>query len=669
MKTRLDPEPLDGPDAPVAAGSGRPIRVSPAIRPVDDQPVPSPSRRRWWWPWRMRHVVAGIAAVLMALFAWLAVTAPLSKSLRPIAPPSVTLLSVQGNAIARRGAVIDRPVDVAKLPAHVPEAFLAIEDRRFYSHWGIDPRGIARAAWHNLRAGGVREGGSTITQQLAKVAFLEADRTLFRKAQEVLIAFWLEAWLTKQEILSRYLSNVYFGDNVYGLRAASLHYFSKQPERLGIGEAAMLAGLVKAPSRLAPSGNLAGARARQTLVVAAMQQAKFINAATARGVRPARLHLRPVRDVPTGTYFADWVMPAARDRAGDFYTEQSVATTLDSRLQAAAERAVARAGLGGAQVALAAMRPDGRVVAMVGGRRYADSPFNRATQALRQPGSTFKLFVYLAALRAGMTPNDEIEDAPLTIDGWKPANADGRYRGRITLREAFARSSNVAAVRLAERVGRDQVIRAARDLGITSPLKPGPTLALGTSGVTLLELTSAYAAVAAEAYPVAPHGLPEEEKGWLQAFWSGQHHFDRSQSEMLRVLLAATVSAGTARAASLPVRAYGKTGTTQDNRDALFIGFAGDLVTGVWVGNDDNSPLHGVYGGGAPARIWRDFTARALGIAPPPGRPAFKPEDILPDLDLPPINANFTVGDTNIGVDFNQQKGLTITAQPEEPAR
>jgi penicillin-binding protein 1A len=597
---------------------------------------PGSGPRRRWWP----RVVALVLLLFLLLVAWLAITAPLSRSLRPTAPPSVTLLAADGRPIARRGATIDRMVDVAKLPRHVPQAFVAIEDRRFYSHFGIDPQGIARAAWHNLRAGRVREGGSTITQQLSKVAFLDADRTAARKLREMMIAFWLEAWLTKDEILSRYLSTVYFGDNVYGLRAASRHYFSKQPERLTVSEAAMLAGLMKAPSRLAPSTNLAGARARQQVVVAAMHDAGFLTDGQARAVQPARVRLMAVRSIPTGTYFADWTMPDARDRAGAVYAEQEVTTTLDRRIQQAAERAIARAPLGKAQVALVAMRPDGQIVAMIGGRSYKASSFNRATQARRQPGSTFKLFVYLAALRAGMTPDDRIKDAPIEIEGWRPANSDRRYRGQITLREAFARSSNVAAVRLAERVGRDKVVRAARDLGVRSPLRQNASMALGTSGMTLLELTSAYAAVAANAYPVPPHGLPEEERSWIATLWDRQRHFGRSQQQMLLDLLSATVNEGTGRSAALRTQVFGKTGTTQDNRDAIFIGFAGDLITGVWIGNDDNSPLGNVAGGGLPARIWRDFMSSAIGSAPlvqaarEPASTADPDEDPNADFDI-----------------------------------
>jgi len=598
----------------------------------DDQPqIASPPRRRWRW------VVRGIAA-LIVLFcvavAWLAITAPLSKSLEPITPPSITLLAADGRTpIARRGATIGKPVDVSKLPRHVTQAFIAIEDRRFYRHWGIDPWGIGRAMVHNLAARGLREGGSTITQQLAKNAFLDSDRTAGRKLREVMIAFWLEAWLTKDEILSRYLSNVYFGDNVYGLDAAARHYFSTTPARLTVGQAAMLAGLVKAPSRLAPTGNLSGARARQKLVVGAMVAADFLTEREAARVAPARLRVDRVAPLPNGSYFADWVLPAARDQAGAITAETQVTTTLDARLQRAAERAARRAGLRKAQVAIVAMRPDGRVVAMVGGKSYADSPFNRATQAQRQAGSAFKLFVYLAALRSGMTPESMVLDEPVTIGAWSPKNSDGRYRGEITLREAFARSSNVAAARLTQQVGVGRVIQAARDLGISTPLPSEATIALGTANTSLLELTAAYAAVAAGAYPVRPHGLEApQERSWMEFLGNRSHSLSGRTQEQLKELLGASINEGTGRQAALDIDSFGKTGTSQDNRDALFLGFAGDLVVGVWVGNDDNSPNPGLSGGGIPARIWRDFMTSALGV----GAKASAPVEVDPDaIEMP----------------------------------
>lgn len=579
-------------------------------------PPPYPShttRPRWRRNGRIAAwIVAGLLVILMVSFLWLAVTAPLSRSLQPNVPPSITLESADGQFITRRGATVGKPVAIAALPAHVPEAFIAIEDRRFYSHWGIDPRGIVRAMWRNLRAGGVRQGGSTITQQLAKGAFLTADRTAGRKIREVMIAFWLELWLTKDQILERYLSNVYFGDNVYGLRAASRHYFNREPERLTIPQAAILAAMLKAPSRLAPSTNLKGARARAELVMNAMVEAGFLTKAERAELHPARLSLQPVPETTSGTYFGDWVLPDARDRAGGVYGEQTVTTTLDSNIQRIVARAVRHAPLGKAQVAVVVMKPDGTVVAMVGGKNYDASAFNRATQARRQPGSTFKLFVYLAALRSGMSPDDTVSDTPITEGEYRPGNHDGRYRGPITLRQAFAASSNVAAVRLAQKVGIKAVIGAARDLGVTAPLPENLSIALGSSGMSLVELTQAYAAVAGDRYPVRAHGLPEKERGWFASLMDRQRSFSDDQLDGLRDLLASATRGGTGHRAALRTATFGKTGTTQDNRDALFVGYAGGLVTAVWVGNDDNSPLPGVSGGGLPARIWRDIMVSAV---------------------------------------------------------
>ena len=587
-----------------------PAQPQPHDQGQQEAQEPAPRRRRRWVIWL--YAISGLVAVTLA---WLVITAPLSRALEPLDDPALLLLSDDGHPIARRGAIKEAPVDVTKLNSQTPAAFVAIEDRRFYRHWGIDPRGIGRALVADIRGGGVRQGGSTITQQLAKTNFLSRDRTIRRKAQEVIIAFWLEAWLTKQEILSRYLSSVYFGDGVYGLRAAAHHYFNREPENLNLAQSAMLAGMVQAPSRLAPTHNLAGAQKRGRLVLGAMADTGAISQRRASSVRPARAVYQSSK-VPTGTYFADWVTPSAQKAFDADFGEVKVGTTLDRDLQRLAVRAVGRAPLGQAQAALVAMRPDGRVVAMVGGKNYGDSPFNRVTQARRQPGSAFKLFVYLAALRAGWTPDSMIEDSPITIGGWTPLNSDRIYRGKMTLREAFARSANAATVRLSEQVGRDNVIRAARDLGITTPLPDKPSLALGTAGVSLLELTSAYAAVAGGRYPVAARGLPEQQQPeGLAAFFRRDGALDRQRdwAPMLDLLYAAANN-GTGKRAALAIPTFGKTGTTQENRDALFVGFAGDLVVGVWVGRDDNRSLGRVSGGTVPAQLWHDFMVSALAV-------------------------------------------------------
>ena len=570
-------------------------------------PKARPRRRRWVIG---LYVFSGLFVITLA---WLIVTAPLSRALEPLADPALLLVSSDGHAIARRGALKEAPVDVDKLNPLTPAAFVSIEDRRFYHHWGIDPRGIGRAIVANARGGRVKQGGSTITQQLAKTSFLTGDRTMKRKAQEVIIAFWLEAWLTKKEILSRYLSSVYFGDGVYGLRAASHHYFNREPENLSLAQSAMLAGMVQAPSRLAPTNHLQAAQDRAKLVLQTMADTGAITPQRARATVPAR----PVGQqshIPSGTYFADWVTPSANQAFDADFGEVKVRTTLDWDLQRLAVRAVGHAPTD-AQVALVALRPDGEVVAMVGGKNYQESPFNRVVQAQRQPGSAFKLFVYLAAMRAGWTPDSMIDDQPITIGGWTPVNSDRIYRGKITLREAFARSSNAATVRLSEAVGRGNVIRAARDLGITSPLPDKPSLALGTAQVSLLEMTSAYAAVMGGQFPIVARGLPDQPEQGIGSFFKpgGSLNRARDQAPMLDLLYAAA-NDGTGRRAALVIPTFGKTGTTQENRDALFIGFAGDLVVGVWVGKDDNTSLGKVSGGTLPAQIWHNFMASAVAI-------------------------------------------------------
>jgi penicillin-binding protein 1A len=565
-------------------------------------------RRRWRW------LAALVFALLVGFVVWAGWKLPLDRALAPLPEPTLVLLDAEGEPFARRGAYKEAPVTVEELPKHMVHAVLAIEDRRFYHHAGIDPRGIARAAWHDMKAGAAEQGGSTITQQLAKTAFLDPERTLRRKVQEAAIALWLEARLDKDEILARYLSGIYYGDGVYGLRAAARHYFDKAPAQLSLAESAMLAGLIKAPSRLAPTHDLAAAQKRARVVLEAMVEADAIPPALARATPPATVRGGRA-ELPVGTYFADWVAPQARAAFDADYGEVPVQTTLEPKLQALAEKLIARAldkaGEGGpTQAAFVAMRPDGEVVALVGGRDYASSPFDRATQARRQPGSAFKLFVYLAALRAGMTPDSPVLDTPVTLGGWTPVNHDGRYAGTVTLRRAFADSSNVAAVRLTGEVGPAEVARAARDLGLRGPFGDDATLALGAYETTLLELTAAYAAVAAGVAPVTPRGLP--------GFDDAERFGPLPETDALREMLAAVTREGTGRAARLRLPTYGKTGTSTDYRDAWFVGWSGDLVAGVWVGNDDGTPMQAVSGGGIPARVWRDFMLAAVpGQGPP----------------------------------------------------
>lgn len=600
-----------------------------------DQSVPSepPARRR---PalWRRRAVrraalvglLAAVAVAAIGLCAALLV--PIPDVSGPVGPPARVLLTADGQPFAQRGDYKEPPVQVLELPPHVVSAVLAAEDRRFYRHFGLDAVGVARAAVADARAGEVVQGGSTITQQLAKTMLDDRRRTLGRKAKEAALALALELRLSKDEILSRYLSSVYFGDGVYGLRAAARRYFGKPPQELTVGEAAMLAGVINAPSRLAPSRHPEAAREKARAVLAAMVDAGYLSPDAAAKAALPKVRSRRMADI--GGYFADWALaraPAGRPGFG----EEQIRTTLDAKLQRRAEQVVAAAlkrakGQHVSQAALVAMRTDGSVVAMVGGRDYGQSQFNRAVQAQRQPGSAFKLFVYLAALRQGASPYSLVPDEPIQIGDWAPRNADGHAGGMVTLEHAFATSSNLAAVQLSERVGRDAVIRAANDLGVTSELKPVPSLPLGSNPVNLLELTRAYAGVAAGAYPVIPAAFADQ---------AGQGG-DRSLAEQddLMQLLGSTVAYGTAQRAAFWRPSFGKTGTTQDNRDAWFIGFADDLVVGVWVGNDDNSPMKAVSGGGLPAEIWKAFMQTAL---PEPLYWQEPPQVVEPEPELAPL--------------------------------
>jgi penicillin-binding protein 1A len=544
--------------------------------------------------------------------------------------PSITLVSADRQTIAAFGDLYGEPLRLADLPRHVPQAVLAIEDRRFYSHFGIDVIGLGRAALANLRAGRVVQGGSTITQQLAKNLFLTPERTISRKIQETLLALWLERSYTKDQILTIYLNRVYLGAGSYGVDGAARRFFGRSARELSLYEAAMVAGLLKAPSRFAPTTNPDLAAARTRTVIEAMVEAGFISEATGLAARSRPPAQRPPRPSDGSRYFADWVAEQVPDYVGTIDGDLQVVTTLDAKLQGFAEAAVAetlaREGERGraSQAALVALAPDGAIRAMVGGRSYMESQFNRATQAMRQPGSAFKPFVYLAALERGMTPDSRIDDAPVTVSGYSPRNFNDRYFGKVTLREALSRSLNSATVRLAYEVGPNAVTEAARRLGITSPLRAELSLALGTSEVTLLELTAGYAAFASGGYAVWPFGLREIRDG------AGRNRYRREGSGGTPVIrsdhlpgmldmLSTVVASGTGRSAQLDRVTAGKTGTTQDSRDAWFIGFTGDLVVGVWMGNDDGQPMDSVTGGNGPAILWKRFMLRALeGVTPRP---------------------------------------------------
>jgi penicillin-binding protein 1A len=573
----------------------------------------------------------GAVATIWALFlgfcfaAWLAFDLPDVDTLNEIDKrPSVTLLDRNGDIFATYGDLYGETVQLAELPIYLPQAVLAMEDRRFYDHSGVDPRGLARAIYTNIAEWDLVQGGSTVTQQLAKNVFLTHERTLRRKGQELMLAIWLERHFSKDEILTLYLNRIYFGAGTYGVEAASQRYFGKSAREVSAYEAAMLAGMIRAPSRYNPLSNRALAEERAKVVLSAMADAGYLSEGEAEAAAEGSIGGGTTQIArASGQYFADWVMDQLPDFVGLTDRDLIVETTLDPRLQSLAEEKMAavvagQAEPGGAsQGALITMTPDGAVRALVGGVDYRASQFNRATQALRQPGSAFKPFVYLAAFEAGLQPDSRMFDGPVSIGGWSPANYEDRYYGEVTLREAMARSLNSVAAQLTGRVGPDRVVEVAQRLGIGTNLMATPSIALGTSEVTLVDLTGAFATFVNAGRVVLPRGIER-----VRAI-DGTVIYERSgsgagavvapqQVAQMQDVLAAVIGWGTGKAADIGRPAGGKTGTAQDYRDAWFVGFTAELVTGVWFGNDDNRPMTDVTGGRLPARLWAAFMAPAL---------------------------------------------------------
>lgn len=561
---------------------------------------------------------------LAALIAYVARDLPdTSRLWRDSGAPEITLLAADGSPLVMHGSSAGAPVRLADLPDYAAQAILAVEDRNFYHHFGVNPISLVRALIVNAREGAIVQGGSTITQQLAKNVFLTPERTLKRKAQELMLALWLERRFTKNEILTLYLNRVYFGAGAYGIDAASYRYFGKPAEALTLGEAAVLAGLLKAPSRDAPTRNPENAGRRGRLVIDQMVTAGFLTPAEAKAVvsRPVLLATSRFSAAP---YFVDYVLGQARDLAGGIDADLIVRTTFDRRLQDAAELgmisgfAVAPNDMAPVQGAVVVLGADGAVRAMIGGRDYRESQFNRAAQARRQPGSAFKPFVYLAALESGLEAGDLVLDAPLRIGKWTPDNYKSEYYGPVTLREAMARSLNGATVRVQEAVGRSAVRRTARAMGLPGPLAQGPALALGVDAMSPLELAGGYVPFANGGFRVAPYAIESITTADGDVIYrrSGVYLEQAAAGTSIRkanAMLQDVVEWGTGRAAAAPgYQAAGKTGTSQQSRDAWFAGHAGGLVCVVWVGRDDNAPMSEMTGGRTPAVIWREIMTRAL---------------------------------------------------------
>ncbi len=550
--------------------------------------------------------------------------------------PTVTLIDARGGTLATRGDLYGVPVQVQELPPYVEQALLATEDRRFRHHFGFDPIGFARAMLANVKAGRIVEGGSTITQQLAKNVFLTPDQTITRKAQELVLAMWLEYRFTKDEILTLYLNRVYFGAGTYGIDAASKKYFGHGATKLTLQQSAMMVGLLKAPSRYAPTANLKRSQGRAAVVLQNMVAAGYLTEDEAKRAksRPARPTKWAADQKPR--YYIDWVLDRLTQHVGHTNQNLIVTTTFDPALQALADRTLthwldllgAKHKIG--QGALISMDHTGAVRAMVGGRDYRTSQFNRATLAQRQPGSAFKPIVYARALDYGLTPKTIMRDTPLTLNGWSPRNYDGKYRGEMTLEDALAQSINTVAVKVSERSGRQQVIELARRLGLNGRLPPHPSVALGTGETSLAELTSAYGVFASGGWAVHHYGIVEIRTEGGRILYS-RDTIDREKvlstgtAKTMTAMLERVVERGTGKRAKPDgLDVAGKTGTSQNARDAWFVGYSGDLVTGVWVGNDNASPMKNVSGGGTPALIWRDFMFGAHHGKP---KPALEKQD------------------------------------------
>ncbi len=576
--------------------------------------------RLFYWAFVLM-IWGGIAAAGVVVYYGAKMPAATTWSI-PDRSPNIKIVSVDGRLLANRGMTGGEAVGLHEMSPYIPQAVMAIEDRRFYSHFGVDPIGFARAMVTNLTSGQFTQGGSTLTQQLAKNLFLKPDRTIERKVQEVLLAFWLEHQHSKDQILEMYLNRVYFGSGAYGVEAASRRYFGKSARDVTLSEAALLAGLLKAPSRLSPARDPKAAEERAQLVLAAMRDEKMIGDKELTTAMSAPATRAPAYWTGSENYVADRVMEEVPGLIGEVRTDIIVDTTVDLDLQELAEKSIRRLvdenskTLNVSQGALVSIDNSGAVRAMVGGYDYANSQFDRASEARRQPGSAFKPFVFMAALEQGRTPDSVRNDAPIRIGKWTPENYNGKYFGKVTLATALAKSLNSVAAQLTMEVGPEAVVEAAHRMGIESTLQANTSISLGTSEVTPLELTAAYVPFANGGYRPDVHfvrRITTTEGEVLYEFTGGNNpRVVRSEVVgMMNAMMTGTVETGTARKAAFAWPSAGKTGTSQKSRDAWFIGYTANLTTGVWFGNDDGAPMKKVTGGALPAQAWHEFMVAA----------------------------------------------------------
>ncbi len=550
----------------------------------------------------------------------------------------IRLRAADGSVLISLGPSFGRWLSYDQIPATMRAAMIAVEDKRFRSHPGIDPIGIARSLQVRIASGKWKQGGSTITQQLARNIFLTNQRTFARKAQEAVLALALELKFSKDQILELYLNRVYFGGGSYGIDAASRTFYGHGADQLSLGEATIIAGLVKAPSNYSPTADAVAARGRAAVVLKAMVDNGFISRAAADGVDPATVQLQAAPRQNSVRYFTDWAMPQLDTLIDQTHEPIDVWTTLDPKLQGVADQAINANAPGGAQGALVSLDRDGAVRAMVGGRDYVSSIYNRATQAERQPGSSFKLFVYLSALESGMKPTDTMVDQPVDIQGWKPRNSTRGYLGPVTLREAFSRSINTISAQIGAKLGFSTIADMARRFGITSEISTYPAMVLGSSNVRLIEMTKAFASVSNHGIAVTPYGIRKVVTADGRLLYNRDSNENRVlvapwvAAEMTDLLQSAVLS-GTGRAAQIGRPVAGKTGTTSSNKDGWFIGFSSGLTTGVWMGRDDARPIPGLQGGTAPARAFHDFMVVATANRPDE---QFDTQVPLPDWQLEP---------------------------------
>ena len=558
-----------------------------------------------------------VATALVAVYLlFCLITMPdLDEAINRTRLPSTTIIAENGNEVQSFGTVYSEVVNADELPQYVIDAIVYTEDRRFYDHFGFDIISFTRAMFVNLFAGRFVQGGSTITQQVAKNLFLTNKKTINRKAQELLLAFWLEYKFSKEQILTLYLNRVYFGNGAYGIEAAAQKYFQKTSRDLNILEGAILAGMLKAPSRYNPIASKERAMDRAAVVLGIMKDSGLLSEQDlARALKMPLGKEKPAK-VKNGAYFADFAYNEIIACIGEQEQDIYALTTLDQELQEKASKILQEEIANAAQQnvtqgAVVIMDKQGAIKAMVGGVNYFQSQFNRATQAVRQPGSAFKLFVYMTAINQGMMPDDLIEDKPINIGNWRPENDDHKIYGQVTLRQAFAKSLNLATINLAQKIGTGAIISNAKKMGITTDLENDLSLALGTSGVKVIDLAAAYTTIANGGLAVWPHTVEEVySNDGFQLYQRLDSEpvriFDEEKTILMKKLLREVMKTGTGRKANIGREAFGKTGTSQDHRDAWFAGFDDNLVCVVWVGNDDNSSMKYVYGSGLPGKIWK----------------------------------------------------------------